>query len=78
MSGFSVCLIISDIWQGFAYASGIKYVRVLNMSSYSYNIIIFIVTNAEADLDGAQGARTPFFMATAYFFAITIKNYKLC
>ena len=48
------------------------------MSSYSYNIIIFIVTNAEADLDGAQGARTPFFMATAYFFAITIKNYKLC
>ena len=53
MSGFSVCFIILNIWQGFAYASGIKYVRVLNMAPYSYNIIIFIVTNAEADLDVA-------------------------
>ena len=28
---------ILDIWQSFKYASGIKYVRVLNMLRYSYN-----------------------------------------
>ena len=37
-------LIILDIWQGFEYASGIKYARVLNMLRYSYSNII-IVTN---------------------------------
>ena len=42
MSGFSMCLIILDIWQGFDYFSGIKYAMVLNMPQYSYNnIIIF-------------------------------------
>ena len=46
MPGLSICLIILDIWQGFQYASGIKYSRFLNMPSYSYNNIIFIITNA--------------------------------
>ena len=44
MSGFSVCAIILDIWQGFNYASGIKYARVLNIPRYIYNKII--LTNA--------------------------------
>ena len=44
MPGFSICLIILDIWQGFQYASGIRYASVLNMLRYSYNNII-IVTN---------------------------------
>ena len=35
-----------DIWQGFEYAVGIKYARVLNMLWYSYNNFIIIVTNA--------------------------------
>ena len=34
-----------DISQGFQYASGIKYARVLNMQRYSYNNIIINVTN---------------------------------
>ena len=38
-------LIISDIWQGFQYASGIKYARVLSILGYSHNNIIIIVTN---------------------------------
>ena len=46
MSGFSVCVIILDIWQGFKCASGIKYARVLNMPRYIYNKIIIILTNA--------------------------------
>ena len=44
MSGFSMCLIILDIWQGCEFVSGIKYVGVLNMLWYSYDNII-IVTN---------------------------------
>ena len=45
MPEFSICFIILDIWQGFQYALGIKYDRVLNMPWYSYNNIIIIVTN---------------------------------
>ena len=45
MSGFSICLIILDIWHGFEYASDIKYARVLNILQYTYNKIIIIVTN---------------------------------
>ena len=45
MPGFSIYIIILDIWQGFEYASGIKYTRVLNMPQYSYNNIIIIVTS---------------------------------
>ena len=44
ISGFSICLIILDIWQGFEYAAGIKHPRVLNVLRYSYNDIIIIVT----------------------------------
>ena len=44
ISGFSVCLIVLDIWQGFEYALGRIYVRVLNMPRYSYNNNIIIVT----------------------------------
>ena len=47
MPGFLKCLIILDIWQGFEYASGVKYARVLSMLQYSSNkIITIIVTNA--------------------------------
>ena len=45
MPGFSIFLIIIDIWRGFEYASSTKYVRVLHMPLYSYNDIIIIVTN---------------------------------
>ena len=45
MSGFLICLIILEIWQGFEYVSGIKFASVLNMSRNSYNNIIIIVTN---------------------------------
>ena len=38
MPGFSICLIILDMWQGFEYASGIRL-------RYNYNIISIIVTN---------------------------------
>ena len=44
MSGFLICLIILDIWQGFEYTSVIKYAKILNIAQYSYNNII-IVTN---------------------------------
>ena len=44
-TGFSICLIILDIWQGFEYVAGIKYVMVLIMLQYNYNNIIIIVTN---------------------------------
>ena len=44
MPGFSICLIILEIWQGFEYVSGITYYGILNMLQYSYNNII-IVTN---------------------------------
>ena len=40
MSRFSICLTILDIWQGFQYAAGIKYARVLKNLPSSYNIII--------------------------------------
>ena len=36
---FSTCLIITCISHGFEYVSAIKYVRVLSMLRYSYNII---------------------------------------
>ena len=36
---------ILDIWQGFEYASGIKYAKVLNLWWYDYNNITIIVTN---------------------------------
>ena len=42
MSGFSVCLMILDISQGFEYASGIKYALVLNILRYSYNNIVIV------------------------------------
>ena len=42
MPGFSICLIILEIWQGFEYVSGIKYARVLNLVPYSYNITIIV------------------------------------
>ena len=42
MPGFSICLFILDIWQGFEYALGIKYARVLNMRRYSYNNIVIV------------------------------------
>ena len=45
MPGFSICLIIWDLSQGFEYASGIKYVGILSIPQYSYNNIIIIVTN---------------------------------
>ena len=45
MPGFSTCLIIVDIWQGFEYATGITYATILNMQQYSYNKIIIFVTN---------------------------------
>ena len=41
MSGFSICLIILYIWQGFDYTSGVKYARILYMPLYSYNDILF-------------------------------------
>ena len=44
MPGFSICLLILDISQGFEYALGTKYARVLNILRYRYNNII-IVTN---------------------------------
>ena len=41
-----MCLIILDIWQGFEYASGIKYAKVLNMLQYSsYSSITVVVSN---------------------------------
>ena len=42
MPGFSICLIILDIWQGFEYARDIKYAKVLNMLQYSSdsNIVV--------------------------------------
>ena len=40
MSRFSICLTILDIWQGFQYAAGIKYARVLKNLPSSYNNII--------------------------------------
>ena len=43
MVGFSVCLIILYIWQGFEYASAIKYARILNIPQYSYNNIITVI-----------------------------------
>ena len=46
--GFSICFINLDIWQKFEYVAGIKYTRVLNMSRYSYNNILIIVTNVMA------------------------------
>ena len=42
MTGFSVCLIILDIWQGFEYASAIEYARIHNMMRYSYNNIVTV------------------------------------
>ena len=44
--GFSLFLIILYIWQCFEFATGIKYVRILNMLWHSYNNIIIIVANA--------------------------------
>ena len=39
-----ICLIILDIWQGFEYASGIKYAKVLNMLRYgSYAVTITLL-----------------------------------
>ena len=43
MQGFSICLIILYILQGFEYTLDIKHARVLNMPWYSYDNII--VTN---------------------------------
>ena len=52
MPGFSVCLTISDIWQGFECASGIRYARVLR---YSYNnTIIIILTDVILEFLSAQ------------------------
>ena len=54
MPGFSVCLTILDIWQGFECASGIRYARVLR---YSYNntiIIIIILTDVILEFLSAQ------------------------
>ena len=42
MLGFSICLIILDIWQGFGHASGIKCVGALYVPQYSYNNIIVV------------------------------------
>ena len=42
-SWFSLCLIILHIWQGFKYASDIKYAWVSNMLLFSYNNIIIII-----------------------------------
>ena len=60
---FSICLIILDIWQGFKYASCIKYERVLNIPQHSYNIII--VTNVV--ILGFLSARFVYCSATNYF-----------
>ena len=49
MPKFSIWLIILNIWQGFEYASCIKYARVLNTPQCSYNNII-IVTNVMLEL----------------------------
>ena len=43
MPEFSICLINLDIWQGFEYASAIKYARVLNMRHYGCNNIIIVI-----------------------------------
>ena len=43
MSGFSICPIVLDNWQGFEYASGITFPRVLNMLRHSSNDIIIII-----------------------------------
>ena len=52
MPGFSVCLTILDIWQGFEFASGIRYARVLR---YSYNnTIIIILTDVILEFLSAQ------------------------
>ena len=45
MPEFSIYLIVLGIWQGFEYASTIKYTWVQNMLWYIYSNIIFIVTN---------------------------------
>ena len=45
MPGFSMCLIILDIWQGFECFSGVIYKKVLNMLWDSYNNITIIMTN---------------------------------
>ena len=45
LPGFSIYLIILDIWQSFEYASGIKYAKDLNMPQYIYNNITIIVTS---------------------------------
>ena len=45
MQAFSMCLIILDIWQGFEYASSIKYSVVLNIPQCSYNNIINVATD---------------------------------
>ena len=47
MPGFSICIIILDIWQGFDYVSGIEYARVLNTPRYSYNDIIIVTVMSE-------------------------------
>ena len=46
MPRFPICLNILYTLQGFEYASGIKYARLLNMPPYSYNDIIIIAINA--------------------------------
>ena len=45
MPGFSMKLIILDIWKGFQYATENKCARVLNISRYSYNNPIIVVAN---------------------------------
>ena len=45
LPGFSLCLIILDIWQSFEHISDIKYAMVFNIQHFSYNNIIIVVTN---------------------------------
>ena len=74
MPGFSICLIILDMWQCFEYASGIKYARILNMLQYNYNSISIIVTNivilevlsARFVHPGSPQPTTLFFFNTSY------------
>ena len=68
MPGFSVCLIIRDIWPGFEYTSDIKYARVLNMLQYSYNNFIIIVTVILLEYFSAQFVHPGTLQLTHIFF----------
>ena len=76
MRGFSICLIISDIWQGFEYTSGIKYVRVLNMPRYNYNSIIIATNIAILEFLPARFLHPGFPQLIILSFLTQVRRYK--